>query len=430
VRTEQRAGLRVVLLEGDASEISPLADLRAVCCVRTGAMSLLERLRHRERWRGDISVVGVVCAPERAAIVAETTGLAVNAFDSFGDDVVGVLAHAVTVPEEALALKPNHALVDRESGQILALRTHGRALEGWPSEHHRVELSGRVISQAIALLTRPWSVRTHRDMAMTHDFAMLTGEGPGTIPRMSQFPGIAMIADCSAGRCPYMHPSAKVGIGSILDCEAGSIVIDEGAVVRPGAILIGPCYVGKHSTVLERATIRPQTAIGPWCKVNGEVGGTIFQGYSNKSHDGYLGDSWVGEWVNLGAGTTSSNLLNTYGEIMARATPGGKHEQTGLQFLGAIVGDHIKTAICTRIMTGSVLHTGSMFATTAAVQGCVEGFIWATDEGSKPYRINKFLEVGKVAMKRRGKELTPVQEAVLRELSERGGRGGMSVSEG
>jgi acetyltransferase-like isoleucine patch superfamily enzyme len=179
--------------------------------------------------------------------------------------------------------------------------------------------------------------------------------------------------------------------------------------------------VGPHSTVLERATIRQHTAIGPWCKVNGEVGGTIFQGYANKAHDGYLGDSWMGEWVNLGAGTTNSNLLNTYGEIVSRATPDGKNERTGENFLGAVIGDHVKTAICTRIMTGSVLHTGSMFATTAPVSGCVGAFTWATDDpdtgrpSHRPYRLDKFGEVMRAAMARRKVEPS---EAYLRRLAE------------
>jgi UDP-N-acetylglucosamine diphosphorylase/glucosamine-1-phosphate N-acetyltransferase len=202
----------------------------------------------------------------------------------------------------------------------------------------------------------------------------------------------------------------------VLDSEHGAIHVAEHAVVRPGAVLIGPCYVGPHSTVLERATIRPGTAIGPWCKVNGEVGGTIFQGYANKAHDGYLGDAYVGEWVNLGAGTTVSNLLNTYSEVIAKATPGGSNERTGETFLGPVIGDHVKTAICTRVMTGSILHTGSMFATTAAVSGCVGPFTWATDEGQRVYRLDKFLEVARAAMERRKVEPSEAYIAALAAL--------------
>ena len=106
------------------------------------------------------------------------------------------------------------------------------------------------------------------------------------------------------------------------------IVIADHAVIRPGATIIGPAYIGEHATVLERALIKAHTAVGPWCKVSGEVGGSIFQAYSNKGHEGHLGDSYVGEWVNLGAATTNSNLLNTYSEVVAKV----KASHTG-QFL-------------------------------------------------------------------------------------------------
>jgi UDP-N-acetylglucosamine diphosphorylase/glucosamine-1-phosphate N-acetyltransferase len=215
-----------------------------------------------------------------------------------------------------------------------------------------------------------------------------------------------------------IHPTAVLCPGAVLDCEHGAIVIDEHAVVRPTAVLIGPCSVGAHSTVLERATIRPGTAIGPHCKVNGEVGGTIFQGFANKAHDGYVGDSYVGEWVNLGAGTTTSNLLNTYAPTVARATPNGKHEHTGEQFLGAIIGDHVKTAICTRLMTASVLGTGGMFACTGPVSGTTPSFTWATDAGVKPYRAEKFLEVMRAQMQRRHVVPSEAYVAHVRELME------------
>jgi len=262
---------------------------------------------------------------------------------------------------------------------------------------------------APALLARPWHVRTLRDRALANDLERLEKQlNAGTPAGLTTFGTHAL----------RVMPSARILPGVVLDLDHGPIYVAEHATIRPGAILTGPCYVGPHSTVLDRAVIRSNTAIGPQCKVAGEVGGTIFQGYANKAHDGYLGDSWVGEWANLGAGTTTSNLLNTYGEIIARAlpegAPGSKNERTGEQFLGAIIGDHVKTAICTRIMTGSVLHIGSMFATTAPVSGCVARFTWATDAGRHPYRVDKFLEVMKAAMGRR--KVSPT-EAYLRRIA-------------
>lgn len=417
----------IVLLETPYESLAPLDDLRPLCCVRTGAMSLLERLRFRERARGDIRVVGLACDAAKADLYGEVSGLAVNQFERWAsehqDDVLSVAGASVFLPEEAVTLPRNAIVCDPKTSLILAHRTTPRDLPEW-LRAGTIEYESRVTVSDPPMLTSCWRVKTHRDRALAHDLAMLTQDGPLAIPRMVQLPGVTSIMDCLAGRCAYAHPTAKVGPATIFDCDQGPIVLDHHATVRPGATLIGPCYVGPHSTVLERATIRPGTAIGPWCKVNGEVGGTIFQGYSNKAHDGYLGDSWLGEWVNLGAGTTNSNLLNTYGEVPIKPTPDRGYERSGETFLGAIIGDHVKTAICTRIMTGTVIHVGSMIATTAPASGCVAPFSWCTDAGVKPYRADKFLEVAHAAMARRNIMPSATYVAALRELATRTSRGG------
>jgi hypothetical protein len=150
--------------------------------------------------------------------------------------------------------------------------------------------------------------------------------------------------------------------------------------------------------------------------VAGEVGGTIFQGYANKAHDGHLGDSWIGEWANFGAGTTNSNLLNTYGEVIAQASNGDQRVRTGLKFLGCIVGDHVKFAILTRIMTGSVFGTGSMIA-KADAPTCVGRFEWITEERRQPYRWEKFAEVAEAAMARRTVKMSAAYAKRLKGLA-------------
>lgn len=262
-------------------------------------------------------------------------------------------------------------------------------------------------ADAKMLLSRPWHWRTVRDAAIGIDLGLFAKTTPKIVPPA----GSVAFGTFSV----HAHPSVKIYPGVTFDLEHGPIVLDEGAVIRPSVTLVGPCFVGEHSHVLDKAFIKGNTAIGPWCKVTGEIGGTIIQGYSNKGHDGHLGDSWLGEWVNLGAGTTNSNLLNTYGEVICKATPRSSNERTGEVFLGATIGDHVKTAISTRIMTGAVLHIGSMFAQATAASGTVAGFTWSTDAGMKPYRLDKFLEVAKAAMSRR--KVVP-SEAYLARLGE------------
>ena len=145
-----------------------------------------------------------------------------------------------------------------------------------------------------------------------------------------------------------------------------------------------------------------RAVIGPQCRAAGEIGSAIFQGFSNKAHDGHLGDALLGEWVNLGAGTVNSNLLNTYGEVAMRLRPSGALERSGRQFMGCIVGDHAKTAIGTRIMTGSSVGTGAMWAAGAAISGTVGSFAWVTDDGERRFRLDKFTDIARTVMARRG----------------------------
>ncbi len=391
--------------------LAPLTDLRASFDVRTGVQTLRERFAPscvfvppelEDLAREVVPAIRPAHAPAPPAVLLNQTPGEVG-------EMLVVNGRCPLPPvDERLPL--GHAVVEEGSGDLIL--AHVRA-EDVPRVA-RGDLGGLDLATRPGrhLISRPWHVRALRDACIDHDLAHLCAHAEHS-PR--HLTGVSLV-----GWGP-MANNGTICAGVVLDLTHGPIAVLDGAVVRPGAILIGPCAVGPHSTVLERATIRPHTSIGPWCKVNGEVGGTIFQGYANKAHDGYLGDSWVGEWVNLGAGTTGSNLLNTYGEIIARATPDGKNERTGETFLGAVIGDHVKTAICTRLMTGSVLHTGCMFATTAPVTGCVGAFTWATDDPDTGraargrYRLDKFGEVLRAAMSRRKVEPSA---AYLRRLAE------------
>ena len=158
--------------------------------------------------------------------------------------------------------------------------------------------------------------------------------------------------------------------------------------------------------------------IGPHCRVGGEIGGTIFQSYSNKSHDGHLGDSFVGEWVNIGAGSDNSNLLNTYGEVIVRLEPDGGLVRTGRQFWGSILGDHVKLAIGTRLMTGTTVGTGAMIAQSRPPSSLVGRFSWLVDsaDGAKTFRFDKFMDTARAMMSRRGRSPSAATEAALRAL--------------
>ncbi len=386
-------------------DLAPLTDLRASFDVRTGALTTLERLEHSL----DLTIAGLVVPDRLAGVTRERHEVPVNAAPDRLDDEVLLINGRCPLDEELIAtLTPGQRLVEAGTGELIAASV--------TAEQARAFIAGQTPppgdtaeAPAPALLTRPWHVIAFRDRCLEMDLALLSQSPTQELP-----PGVLAIGEAEF----TIAPDALVYPGVTLDLEHGPIVIAEHATIRPGAILHGPCSIGPHATVLDRALIKGGTALGPWCKAAGEVGGTIFQAYSNKAHDGHLGDSWIGEWVNLGAGTTNSNLLNTYGEVIAKPQSSASNERTGLQFLGAIIGDHVKTAICTRLMTGCVLHTGSMFAESKAVSGCVPAFTWSTDDGRKNYRFDKFKDVARAMMARRKIEPSEVYVMTLRALHE------------
>ena len=207
---------------------------------------------------------------------------------------------------------------------------------------------------------------------------------------------------------------AAVEPGVVFDTRRGAIVIEQHAYVRGGSRLEGPLFVGPGTEVLG-GTIGG-SAFGPRCRVRGEVGSTVFFGYANKAHDGYLGHSVIGRWVNLGAGTTTSNLKNTYGSV--RLSVGDTRLETGRQFLGSLVGDHAKTAIGTLLPTGAVIGAGANVFGAAAVPKYVAPFAWGLAD--ERMALDGFLTTARRVMPRRQVEVTDAVEGALKALYDHG----------
>jgi glucose-1-phosphate thymidylyltransferase len=157
----------------------------------------------------------------------------------------------------------------------------------------------------------------------------------------------------------------KLGQYVVTDTDAGPVVIDEGASIGPYVLLRGPAYLGPRVKVIEHAAIKDAVSVGHTVKIGGEVEASVIEPYSNKQHHGFLGHSYLGSWINLGAGTCNSDLKNTYGAV--KMDYRGESVATGMQFMGCVVGDYSKSAINTSIFTGKVIGACSMlygFVTT------------------------------------------------------------------
>ena len=183
----------------------------------------------------------------------------------------------------------------------------------------------------------------------------------------------------------------------VFDAVTGPVLVRSSATVRSFTRLVGPCYVGYDSQVGGGRIAT--SSIGDVCRVHGELSNSIFTGHANKGHDGFVGHSLLGRWTNLGASTVTSNLKNTYGTVRLW-TPAGVRD-TGMQFLGALIGDHAKTAIGTRLTTGSVIGAGANVVADGVAPKVVPPFAWGDAGAGGTYEIEKFLDVAERAMARR-----------------------------
>ena len=313
---------RLALFHDDCDAIGPLTDLRPSFEVRTGALTTAERAA-AVFGRG---LDGVWAPPSRRALASEVSSVRRLDEAEIGDAVL--VNGRCPVPDPAwLDLAPGQAVVDPDGGGVVAARLATGDVGAFLMEGALPEDVDVETLETPRLIAQPWDVVRFRDEALAFDLRRIE-DGDRSDWRFE-----------AVGEHPIrVHPTATVARSATPDSTAGPVVIEEGAQVRHGAVVLGPCVVGASSVVLEGALLKGNAAIGPVCKVAGELSGVIVQGYSNKAHDGHLGDAWLGRWVNLGAGTVNSNLLNTYTEVTAQASPGARRVRTGMTFLGCVLG--------------------------------------------------------------------------------------------
>ena len=213
----------------------------------------------------------------------------------------------------------------------------------------------------------------------------------------------------------FIEEGAAIGPHVVLDASAGPILIRRGAMVSPFTHLIGPIAVGRDSQILGDRVAA--SSIGDHCKVRGEFSNSIVLGHSNKGHAGFIGHSYLGRWVNLGAMTTTSNLKNTYGPVQIW-TPSGVRS-TGQQFLGTLFGDHAKTGIGTLLSTGTVIGAGASVFGGKMPPKAVPPFAWGEGEPYDTYDVARFLAVAERMMSRRHVELGDEARKQLTEAHKR-----------
>lgn len=385
---------RLVLVEPEAPglEWAPFAGTRPIAELRVGA------LRVWERWQRVFGTGRTAVVADHAARFADVDSLPLVS----GAAVVGpaLVARSTVAPPLDLVLDPAG---DGVAGYALDGRTAAWVVPAGSTWTGPIELTDAAPLRGAVGLSGAVDVLEATERLLEADCMTLRDEPSDGVPG-----GVAVIGnpDWVVVRQASVEPHV------VFDVRKGPVVLDHDAVVRAGTRLEGPLYVGPHSWVLGGAV--RQCAIGPHCRIHGEVAGSVFTGYANKAHDGFVGHSVLGHWVNLGAGTITSNLKNTYGPI--RLEVNGRRFPTGRTNLGTLFGDHVKTAIGTRLGAGTVLGAG------ANVFGgdpprYLAPFAW----GLRGDRLDadRFVAVAHRVMPRRGVDVTPEIEASLRALHQR-----------
>ena len=401
--------MHVVIFEGARwHTFAPLSLSRPVFMLKTGMGTLLDKqIRHLRPQRLSLWV-----RPEQEAFVRQRVVPKLSIPTTVNqplDDEPALLVSGRTVHFAQYEWPPHPGVCPDANGIVRSayVRMPGLAYSDVASRSERwlkiLELP-HMMSQS-RMVENLWDLISWNEESLVED-AMQFGRTPEA--KNKPVGKYHMVRDEEV----FLGRDAKLQPGAVLDASKGPVVIDHHASVGANSVLQGPCYVGPHAEVRALTLIRPGTSIGIMTKVGGEVSNSIIMGYTNKAHDGYLGDSYVGKWVNLGAGTTTSNLKNTYGEITMDM--GKEKVPTGRRRLGALIGDHTKTAILTRLMTGSYVGFCSMLADSGSPPRFVPSYTFWTEKGPEPYRLDKAIEVTQRVFARRDRAWTETDEQLMR----------------
>lgn len=298
-------------------------------------------------------------------------------------------------------LKPNQGLISNQ--KIIALKSDNEISREMLSDISLLSDYDFTEYLDVIFFSYHWDLFSKNDVAIKSDFDWFTAE------RQSEQ---INATNTVLGSQIFVEKGAKVNC-AILNTETGPIYIGKDAEIMEGALIRGPFVLNENAGVKMGAKIYGASTIGPYCKVGGEVSNSIMIGYSNKGHDGFLGNSVIGEWCNLGADTNNSNLKNNYSNIRAWNYLQENYIETGLQFLGLIMGDFSKTGINTMLNTGTVIGVASNVFGGGFPNKFIPSFSWGGADGFTNNKLDKVFEAADKMMGRRKCNLTSSQRDIL-----------------
>lgn len=405
--------MRVCLFEDRAAlALEPLSLTRPVFDLLCGQTTLgSKQLRHFAP-----CLTGALVRPHLADLCRLThPGLPVNDLNWLRSELT-ILVNARWLPPsggEPVLTGPGIALAGDEIAYVVvspdkltycSMQTLDDCLETWKQTLPNHRVGGRVFRYL-------WEIVDQNADQLCRDYRRYSSSHSQTGRRPSSF---ALIGPPER---LLLDPTAQIDPLVVADTRNGPVVIDRDAVVQAFTRLEGPCYVGPH-TYLQGARIRGGTTLGPGCRIGGEVEASIVLGYSNKYHDGFLGHSYLGEWVNCGAGTSNSDLRNDYGPVTVEVA--GELVRTGLSKVGCFLGDHTKTGLGTLLNTGTVAGAFcNLLPTGPLTPKRIPSFcsLW-NGQITDAVDVDALLRTASTVMQRRDHCFTDIHAALARTLYE------------
>ncbi|OQY98004.1 MAG: hypothetical protein B6D35_14060 [Candidatus Brocadia sp. UTAMX2] len=398
-----------VFEDNQYSKLFPLVHTRTAFELRCGLFSPLERIARYYPH----AIITLFCRDFLSDVLRERYPYRINSLHKTDDTCLFLNGRALlsfpisTEGPEEMGIQDSTLVYARLAGKNAKRLSPEMFLADGPVGF--LQNSVRSLNIQVPVIHYFWDLVKYNKSQIEKDYLMFVKEGAilGEV-----YDGVYFV---NKGQI-YIGQESRIKPGCVFDAEEGPIYVGNYVTIAPNTTVEGPAFIGDHAVVQSNTRIREGSNIGEACKVGGEIVNTIFHNYTNKQHDGFVGDSYIGSWVNMGADTVNSNLLNTYGNIKVEIE--GDVMDTNHMFLGMVMGDHTKTAINTTIQTGSIFGFSCNLITTSYPPKYLPSFTWYSHHGMVVYNLEKALLVAKIAMKRRGKEMTSAEAQLFRNVFE------------
>ncbi len=375
------------------NHLLPFTFTRPVCDIRIGILTI------REKWEKRLK------AKTSTLTEDHLSGKYPASFGPSNIFINGSVCPTDQLVKEVRSLKPGQALMSGNT--LLAAGTGSDKSLFSPNLPGTNPFKLLQTSSNFLEVSRLWNIYMLNDRAIREDFTLLTkGRKSKPLSKTNKVLGAKNV---------FVEAGVKAEC-CIINATTGPVYLGKDSELMEGSVIRGPFSLGEHSTLKISTKIYGPTTIGPHCKVGGEVNNSVIFGYSNKAHDGFLGNSVIGEWVNIGADSNNSNLKNNYAEVKLWSYAEEKFLNTGTIFCGLMMGDHSKCGINTMFNTGTVVGVSANIFGSGFPRNFIPSFSWGGAAGFTTFRLKDAYEVAERVMERRNLKLSEEDKAILKYL--------------